>query len=916
VLPPGVKVDFNALKPPPGYTPGVGRGAAGFTTRSDIGPSMPAPDIPDARQSKAEEETQQADDGAKFDEFMGNDAGVFAGGALDEEDREADSIWEQIDERMDERRRQRREVKEKEEMERFREENPKIAEQFADLKRKLAQITEAEWESIPDIGDYTIKKQKRMQQFVPAPDSLLARAVMSSQTASAIDAQAMSTMPGGQMSALLGNDSGTRTDLTAIGAGRNTVVQLKLDRASDSVTGQTVVDPKGYLTDLKSVVVKSDAEISDIKKARLLLKSVINTNPKHAPGWIAAARLEEVAGQVAKARELIIKGCELCPGSEDVWLEASRLQTPENAKAILARGVASIPNSVKLWIAAAQLENDAAARKRVLLRALERIPQSVRLWKAVVEISDEDDARILLSRAVECCPQHVELWLALARLETYQNAQKVLNRARQAVPTSAEVWINASKLEEAQGKVEMPAKIIPRSLKSLASNGVVIDREWWLKEAEAAERLQPPMTATCRAIVSAVVGIGVEEEDREATWLADAEEFAKRGAVETSRALYETATQTFPGREDIWRKAAELEKLHGSLESLDSLLRKAVQYCPQSEVLWLMAAKERWLGGDVASARSILEEAFVRNPDSEEIWLSAFKVEFQSEEYERARIILAKARAHPPASTSRVWMKSAMLERAVGEVRSEKDILKQAIGLFPKAWKLHIMLGQLEERVGSVEDAREAYLKGTVECPDVSSLWIAAARLEESRGSLGRCRAILEQARLKIPKNDDLWLAAIRTESRAGNARMAESLMARALQDCPTSGRLWAENVATAPRPQRKSRSVDALKKCHDDPFVIAAVARLFWQDRKIDKARSWLTKAVTLDPDIGDFWAQLYKFECQYGTADSVNDVLKRCVAADPHHGETWQRVAKDPSNAHATVESIVKLVATQMDV
>ena len=63
---------------------------------------------------------------------------------------------------------------------------------------------------------------------------------------------------------------------------------------ADSVSGQTVVDPKGYLTDLKSVKITSDAEISDIKKARLLLKSVIQTNQKHGPGWIAAARLEEM----------------------------------------------------------------------------------------------------------------------------------------------------------------------------------------------------------------------------------------------------------------------------------------------------------------------------------------------------------------------------------------------------------------------------------------------------------------------------------------------------------------------------------------------------------------------------------------------------------------------------------------------
>ena len=63
-----------------------------------------------------------------------------------------------------------------------------------------------------------------------------------------------------------------------------------------------------------------------MKKARLLLKSVITTNPKHAPGWIAAARLEEVTGHMQKARNTIMKGCEVCPKNEDVWLEAARLQ--------------------------------------------------------------------------------------------------------------------------------------------------------------------------------------------------------------------------------------------------------------------------------------------------------------------------------------------------------------------------------------------------------------------------------------------------------------------------------------------------------------------------------------------------------------------------------------------------------------
>lgn len=55
----------------------------------------------------------------------------------------------------------RREKRLKEEIEKFRSENPKITEQFADLKRKLGEMTSTEWESIPDIGDYTVKNQRK-----------------------------------------------------------------------------------------------------------------------------------------------------------------------------------------------------------------------------------------------------------------------------------------------------------------------------------------------------------------------------------------------------------------------------------------------------------------------------------------------------------------------------------------------------------------------------------------------------------------------------------------------------------------------------------------------------------------------------------------------------------------------------------
>ena len=65
-----------------------------------------------------------------------------------------------------------------------------------------------------------------------------------------------------------------------------------------------------------------------------------------------------------------MNGTETCPRSEDVWLEAARLQPTEVAKHVVAKGVQQVPNAVKLWIKAADLESEKKSKKRVYRKAL------------------------------------------------------------------------------------------------------------------------------------------------------------------------------------------------------------------------------------------------------------------------------------------------------------------------------------------------------------------------------------------------------------------------------------------------------------------------------------------------------------------------------------------------------------------
>jgi pre-mRNA-processing factor 6 len=818
----------------------------------------------------------------------------------DQEDREADEMWANIDAKMD-RRKRRREDKLKQEIEKYRQVRPKIQQLFADAKSALSEVTSEEWDNLPDPGDNTKRHTKKQPNprfgFMPVPDSVLEKNRTNNEYNIAVEPEEVgSATPMG--------------DLTQIGEARKSLLSLNLKKMSDSVGGQTNVDPKGYLTNLATVKIASEAEIGDLKKARLLLKSVRTTNPKHAPGWIASARLEEVAGKILAARKLIQQACQSCPESDDVWIEAARLHTPENAKAILAKAIQHVPKSVKVWLQATQLETETKAKKRVLRKALEMIPNSVKLWKAAIELEETDDARVLLTRAVECVPHSVEMWLALARLESYENARKVLNKARETIPTDPQIWITAANLEEANGNIEGVKLIIKRTIKSLTAHQVVIDREQWIKEAENAER--NGAVGTCQAIIKETIAIGVEDEDRKRTWMDDAEARMANGCLETARAIYAHALTVFPNKKSLWLRVAHLEKNHGTKDALDAVLREATKSCPKSEVLWLMAAKEKWLSNDVAGARDILQRAFAENPNSEQIWLAAVKLENENNERDKARALLKRARER--ASTERVWLKSAELEREAKIVEAERQLLDEALVKYPQFAKFWMMRGQLEERTNRPEVAREVYQKGIKNCPNSVAVWMCQAALEE-KTSPAKARSLLEKARLMNPKSPELWLAAVRVERRANNLKTAQQLLAKGLQDCPTNGVLWAETIEMEPANQKKAKSVEALKRCDNDPCVIVAVAKLFWADKKVDKARTWFNRAVTINPDYGDAWAHYYKFEVQHGTEDQQKEVLKRAVEAEPHHGELWIKVSKDLNNTRFTPEQTLKKVAAGIE-
>ena len=971
--------DFLSQQAPENYVAGLGRGATGFTTRSDLGPAREGPSEEQIKEALAKRAAalgnapptaygvgkKKENDEPEEDQFRDaeNEEGLFATGNYDRDDDEADRIYQTVEERMDKRRKTQRlvhpsfschthppspheafcssssqrthadvtglnrEARERQARDDYERNNPKIQQQFADLKRALGTVSDEDWANIPEVGDLTGKNRRskaalRGQRFYAVPDSVLVGARDGGQLGTEVqeDGMAIDAPNGG------GSDQadGTITNFADIGAARDKVLQVRLDQAAlaqeasatDATSGtSTNIDPKGYLTSLsKSELKAGDLQVGDIKRARTLMESVIKTNPRHGPGWIAAARLEEHAGKIVAARNVIGRGCEMCPKSEDVWLESIRLNDNHNAKIIASRAIQNNDRSVPLWVEAMKLETIPASKKRVLRKALDHIPQSVAIWKEAVNLEENpEDARLLLAKATEIIPLSIELWLALARLESPDQAQVVLNKARKAVPASYEIWIAAARLQEQTGQTDMVRKVMDRGVKALARESAMLKREDWIIQAEICEEEGAPLT--CQAIINETLGWSLDEDDdRKQIWLEDAKASTGRGRYQTARAIFAYAIRVFYNRKSVWLAAADFERQHGTKQALWDLLSEAVKSCPTSEVLWMQLAREKWEAGELDEARKVLGQAFKQNEGNEDIWLAAVKLEADNGESDKARELLATARSQ--AGTDRVWIKSVAFERRLDDQERALDLVNQGLQLYPKTAKLWMQKGQIYEAKNMLPQAREAYNTGARACNSSVPLWLLASRLEEKLGVTVKARSILDRARLAVPKSPELWTETVRLEYRAKNLPAANQKMAQALQECPTSGLVWAERIwHLEARTQRKPRILEAIQKADNDPILFVTAARIFWAERKLEKADSWFQKAVVLDPDQGDTWGWYYKFALMHSTEEKKAEIVNRCVQNEPRHGEVWQGVRKRPENARLGVEEVLKMVAKVLE-
>lgn len=804
---------------------------------------------------------------------------------------------------MAERRASRRNKFELEAEKRQDSSRPKTQLIFADLKRDLSRVSEAEWAALPEVGDFRIKRLKRSgaienpkERYLPVPDSVHT-SLINNQSTEVVQEEA------------------EEADFVKIGEARGKLLGMHLDQLTQGQKGQVYTNNNSNIDQDSStsatsaastLAIASDeklAEIGDLKRARQLFASIIKTNRKNPSGWISAARLELQAGNQKQARALITKGCEECPKSEEIWSEAIKLHhEAQISREILAKALKNVPESVSLWILAAEREQDALGKKKILRAALERNPSSSKLWMTLVELEEsEEDAKLLLTRAVECSPGSVELWLALARLqESTALARQILNRARLACPKSFAVWVNAARLEEAN---DTPAaeikKLLSRGATDLSAQGIELTFKDWQREAEECESGGDLICAAELISIGTDLAISIDQSE-----INNILEYVRATNHVTCA---KSCLKTILTRKADCKEAVLLliEKIKLSNEDFDRDELKQIYENSLDSAdsdLWISYARDF-----TRESREILTRAskvLIEKSDQIKIWKEAILLEMANFRSNSSAVDEFVSKLPPFAE---LMIDAMRLYQVLGNQARVIDIARDGIEKYPKEadfWiclsggdvgilkrgleqnptnvKLALKIAEISEDFNLVqvllEKTRLAIQKSKIAVEDYDQILVALCLLNIPRGTNNN-NSVLSPEFCPYPK----------VKCFKDNLAAAKLILNQSLKELPRSGLLWYLAVSLEPRHLRRSKVTEALrrfespynqKSSNDEALLRWTLAMIL--DEKTTKEAE-LQKSLQLNPYNMDLRAFLNL------------PFLESCASLKLTNGANWIKFIED---------------------
>ena len=217
-----------------------------------------------------------------------------------------------------------------------------------------------------------------------------------------------------------------------------TIYKYALDRLPRSKSEELY---KAYTTFEKQFGDRDGVEDVLVGKRRLRYEEQVTENPKNYDAWFDYARLEEMAGEPERVRDVYERAIAQIPPTQEkrhwrryiyLWLNYAlyeELETKdyERARQVYQEALKLIPHKsftfAKLWLMAAQFEirqMQLTSARKLLGQALGRCPK-VRIFKGYIDLEMQlrefDRCRTLYEKFLEYSPTNSYAWISFAGLE-------------------------------------------------------------------------------------------------------------------------------------------------------------------------------------------------------------------------------------------------------------------------------------------------------------------------------------------------------------------------------------------------------------------------------------------------------------------------------------------------------------------
>lgn len=871
---------FLSQTPPPGYIPGIGRGAVGFSTK-EKGGERKTPARNGANSRRLTDTIKDHTNRNKYTKDPLEDA-------FQNQDEEEVNMFKAIEEKLKNKGR----YQDNEDSSGNRIVN--VSSNFADLKRSLGKLSQNDWLNIPEASDITRRnKRTRIEEQLErktysAPDSLFQ----------------------------------SNINLSKLTEERERLLALEIDK-----TIHTKSRRSGELIDLDTLSNYqnsfSSASLEEIRRNRKILASYRKSHPRNAENWISSARLEEKANQYNRAKKLLEEGCKMCPKSEEIWLEYIRISHSDEqfCKLLVSTALRHNIKSENLWIKAIELEQQNINKIKLVRKALLNIPSSARLWELAVSLEDSKEGKLkVLSRAVELVPDSPNIWLYLIKLQSIDVARQTLRRAENYIKDKLSFWIIKCQIEEENSTdFDSLVNIFINGYSILRSQGTLPAVHESLKEALFLSD-QNTHPSTPKAIIVSLVN------DSQIDTETNIENLLKilSHDLNLKATLFSSFLQKYPSKYSIWREFTKFAEENNMKDVLFETYNNIVVRNPENiktyPVLLLMYAKSVWNWGEKPTdALRIIDQAISVYPTFKEFWLAKFKILNGENTLTDLVKCFKEFQSAIKMGDEQVVIFFIKCLQNQNSVELSIKYIEEALRNHPEQPELYILKSQVHLRYGNIELARSTIFSALEKFDYAPAISIFAGQLEMQHKNWEKARSILNISLSKNPRSESLFEALILMEMEIKDDKQVVYLINQGLKACPASWKIWSLRIRTLDKKyMRKTIFHDALKATKEHPMVLCEIGRVFLNESQFPKAHKWIIRSVEMNPQYGDPWVWLYICE-SYLEEEKTNaktTIAEKITKIEPKFGTLWEAAANSYEHISDSPVDILKSIIKEIKV